>query len=83
MKLGKKVKFFQEGGVMAPQQDPMQVLLQGAQQALQSQDCEIAMQVCQMLVELTSGAQQAAPAAPAAEEPVYRQGGRLIRRIKA
>lgn len=83
MKLGKKVKFFQEGGAMAPQQDPMQIMLEGAQQALANQDCQVAMQVCQMLVELTSGAQQAAPAAPAAEEPVYRKGGRLIRRINA
>lgn len=94
MKLGKKVNFFQEGGAMpAPAQgpqggeDPMAMLIQGANQALQAQDCEIAMQVCQMLVELAGGGapaeaapQEAAPA-PAESQPVYRRGGRLLRRI--
>ena len=96
MKLGRK---FQEGGAMpagaAPQgpeggQDPMAMLMQGAEQALQAQDCEIAMQVCQMLLELAGGGAapaEAAPAeaapAPAEGEPVYRRGGRLVRRINA
>jgi hypothetical protein len=95
MKLGKK---FQEGGAMpagapaaAPQggEDPMAMLMQGAQQAIQTQDCQIAMQVCQMLLELAGGGApaEAAPAeaapAPAEGEPVYRRGGRLIRRINA
>lgn len=96
MKLGRK---YQEGGAMpagapapAPQggEDPTAMLMQGAQQAVQAQDCEIAMQVCQMLLEL-AGAQaapaEAAPAeaapAPAEGEPVYRRGGRLVRRINA
>ena len=61
MKLGRK---YQEGGAMpagaAPQgpqggEDPMAMLLQGAQQAVQAQDCQIAMQVCQMLLELAGG----------------------------
>lgn len=99
MKLGKNLKFLQEGGAMpagapapAPQggEDPMAMLMQGAQQAVQAQDCEIAMQVCQMLLELAGA--QAAPAeatpaeaapAPAEGEPVYRRGGRLVRRINA
>lgn len=96
MKLGRK---FQEGGAMpagapaaAPEggQDPMVMLMQGAEQALQAQDCEIAMQVCQMLLELAGGGgapAEAAPAeaapAPAEGEPVYRRGGRLVRRINA
>lgn len=95
MKLGRK---FQEGGAMpagapaaAPQggEDPMAMLIQGAQQAVQSQDCQIAMQVCQMLLELAGGGApaEAAPAeaapAPAEGEPVYRRGGRLVRRINA
>ena len=96
MKLGRK---YQEGGAMpagaAPQgpqggEDPMAMLLQGAQQAVQSQDCQIAMQVCQMLMELAGGGgapAEAAPAeaapAPAEGEPVYRRGGRLVRRINA
>ena len=95
MKLKNK---FQEGGAMpagapaaAPQggEDPMAMLLQGAQQAVQSQDCQIAMQVCQMLLELAGGGApaEAAPAeaapAPAEGEPVYRRGGKLLRRINA
>lgn len=91
MKLG-NVKKFQAGGEMpagAPQggQDPMAMLMQGAQQAVQAQDCEIAMQVCQMLLELAGGGApaEAAPAeaapAPAEGEPVYRRGGKLLRRI--
>lgn len=84
---------FQEGGAApagAPQgaQDPMAVLIQGAQQAVQSNDCQVALQVCQMLLELTQQAApaQAAPAetaapAPAEGEPVYRMGGKLSRRI--
>ena len=73
----------------APQggEDPMAMLMQGAQQAVQAQDCQIAMQVCQMLLELAGGGApaEAAPAeaapAPAEGEPVYRRGGRLLRRI--
>ena len=95
MKLGRK---FQEGGAMpagapaaAPQggEDPMAMLMQGAQQAVEAQDCQIAMQVCQMLLELAGGgaSAEAAPAeaapAPAEGEPVYRRGGRLVRRINA
>ena len=96
MKLGNK---FQAGGQMpagapaqAPQggEDPTAMLLQGAQQAVQGQDCQIAMQVCQMLIEALGGGgspqeaapQEAAPA-PAEGEPVYRRGGRLVRRINA
>lgn len=90
MKFGNKVNYFQAGGAVAPQggQDPMAMLLEGANQAVQAQDCQIAMQVCQMLLELVGGAAQApaepaTPApAPAEGEPVYRMGGRLVRRIK-
>lgn len=90
MKL-RNVNYYQEGGAVAAPagggQDPMAMLMQGAQQALQAQDCEVAMQVCQMLLELAGGGgapAEAAPAeAPVAEEtqPVYRMGGRLLRRI--
>lgn len=95
MKLKNK---FQEGGAMpagapaaAPQggEDPMAMLMQGAEQAVSAQDCEIAMQVCQMLLELAGGGApaEAAPAeaapAPAEGEPVYRRGGKLLRRINA
>ena len=93
------IKKFQEGGAMpqdpnaaagAPQggEDPTAMLMQGAQQAVQNQDCQIAIQVCQMVLEMLGGGgaptQGASPeaAAPEQGEPVYRAGGRLIRRIK-
>ena len=90
---------FQEGGPMpadpavqggAPVEqggeDPMAQLVQGAQQAVEAGDCNIALQVCQMLLELAGGGGAPAPAAeeapaPAEGEPVYRAGGRLVRRI--
>ena len=93
MKL-KNVGKFQEGGAMPPQdpaatqgaQDPMAMILEGAMQAIQSQDCQIALQVCQALAEMAGANAQpapeaAAPATPAEGEPVYRRGGRLLRRI--
>ncbi len=93
MKLGNQVNRFQAGGQMpagapapAPQggEDPTAVLLQAAQQAIQGQDCQIAMQVCQMLIEALGGAaaapQETAPEAPQ-DQPVYRRGGKLLRRI--
>lgn len=89
----RNINYFQEGGAMpagasAGGQDPMAMLMRGAQQAVQAQDCQIAMQVCQMLLELAGGgapaqgapAEAAAPA-PAEGEPVYRRGGKLLRRI--
>lgn len=86
MKFGKKVNYFQAGGAVGGQ-DPMAVLVEGAQQAVQSQDCQIALQVCQALAEMAGASAQpapeaAAPATPAEGEPVYRAGGILARRIK-
>ena len=61
MKLGRK---FQAGGPMpagapapAPQggEDPTAMLMQAAQQAVQGQDCQMAMQVCQMVIEALGG----------------------------
>lgn len=63
------------------QQDPMAALVEGAMIALQNQDCQTAMQVCQALVQLVQ--QAAGPAPEAAQgEPVFRKGGVLVRRIK-
>ena len=91
------IKKFQEGGAApapeaaAPQQsseDPTAMLMQGAQQAVQNQDCQIAIQVCQMVLEMLGGGgtpeQGGAPeGAPVSEgQPVYRRGGRLVRYIK-
>lgn len=87
---------FQEGGAApAPEQaapqgggeDPTAMLMQGAQQAVQNQDCQIAIQVCQMILEMLGGggapAEGGVPEGAPAEEgqPVYRRGGRLIRRV--
>jgi hypothetical protein len=52
--------------------------LQVAAQALQNQDCEAAMAVCQAFVQMIQEQQGAATP----EEPVYRAGGKLVRRIK-
>lgn len=86
---------FQEGGPMPAEQggapqggaDPMAQLIEGAAQAVQTGDCNVAMQVCQMLLELAGGGQGApapapeeAPAEPQ-EESVYRLGGKLARKI--
>ena len=91
------IKKFQEGGAApapeatAPQQggeDPTAMLMQGAQQAVQNQDCQIAIQVCQMVLEMLGGggapAEAGGPEAGGTpqSEPVYRRGGRLIRRIQ-
>lgn len=85
------IKKFQEGGAAAPEQggkDPTAMLMQGAQQAVQNQDCQIAIQVCQMVLEMLGGggapAKEGGPEAGGApqSEPVYRRGGRLVRRIQ-
>jgi len=71
-----------EGGPEAGGQDPLMQLVQMSMQALQSQDCQAAMAVCQAFVQL---AQQQGGAEQQPEpqgEPVYRRGGKLARLIK-
>lgn len=81
---------FQEGGEInqeaaaaetaaTPEQgggDPMEQILAACQQALQSQDCNIAMQVCQALMQMAGG--QPEPQG----QPVYKKGGKLSRWIQ-
>jgi len=74
-------------------QDPVTQLVQLAQQALEGQDCQAAMAVCDGLLSLIQqsqgGAQGGAPGGDASQggapapggAPVYRAGGRLTRRI--
>lgn len=95
MKL-KNIGKFQEGGAMPPQDpamaqgsgDPMEEILMGCQQAVETQDCQVALQVCQVMLEMAGGGAAPAEAAPAptpAEaqgEPVYRTGGVLVRRVR-
>lgn len=83
-------KYMQEGGEMpapaepaapeaqaaAPAEDPMQQILAAAQQALEQQDCNLAMQVLQAILQM-AGATEVPPTAPG--EPVYRKGGKLVR----
>lgn len=68
-----------EGG-----QDPIMQIAQVAMQALQSKDCEAAMAVCKAFVQLVQQqGQGGAPEQQAPEgEPVYKSGGKLVRRIR-
>lgn len=87
----KQIKKFQEGGAMpaeapvaeaapaeaAPaQQDPIAMLAEMSMQALETQDCQIAMQVCEGFVSLIQQMQGGAPA----QEPVFRKGGKMLRK---
>lgn len=78
----------------APEQgggDPMAQLMQAASEAVQTGNCDLALQVCQMLLELAGGGgapaegpapEEAAPA-PAEGEPVFfRSGGSMSLRRK-
>lgn len=65
----------------APQENPLMMLGEGAAQALQNQDCQIAMQVCEGLLQLLQQMSGPAPQEPQGE-PVFRKGGILSRRIK-
>ena len=88
-----KTRKFQVGGAMpagAPaedptvgggEQDPIMMLAQMSAQAIQAQDCQMAMQVCQAFLEIVQQMQGGAPEEPQGE-PVFRKGGTLVRRIK-
>jgi hypothetical protein len=88
-----KVTKHQDGGQIAPnsvpmnapqaapsgKEDPLVQLLQVAAQAVQTQNCEAAMAVCTALIEMAS--QNAGPQ-QSQGEPVYKNGGKIVRRIK-
>lgn len=63
------------------EQDPIMMLAEMSSQALQAQDCQMAMQVCQAFLEIVQQMQGGAPEEPQGE-PVFRKGGTLVRRIK-
>ena len=78
----------QEGGALQGGGDPMEMLMQIGQmaaQALQSQDCNVAMQACDGIVQFIQMMQQGggAPQQEAPQgEPVYRRGGKLVGYIR-
>lgn len=88
------IKYLQEGGAMepaappaeepAPQEpaqggSPEEQIAAACQQALDTQDCQLAMQVCQAILQMMGGGAPAPEQAPPGQEPVYRKGGRLLR----
>lgn len=71
-----------EGQEAAGQQDPMMMIAQAAAQALQNNDCQTALQVCQALLEMMQQAQGGGQEPAPEGEPVYRKGGVLAYRLK-
>lgn len=76
-----------EGGNMAPTEagpeaaggNPMEQILAAAQQAVQTQNCEAAMMVCQALLEIVAQAQGGPQSAPQEEPTFARNGAKLVR----
>lgn len=62
--------------------DPTAQILEAAMAALQNQDCNLAMQVLQAIMQMLGGGAPAPEQAPAGTEPVYRMGGKLARVIR-
>lgn len=82
----KIVKKLQTGGSVsvpapaeqpAPSGDPMEQLIMAAQEAVNSQNPELAMQVCMMLLELVGATQSVGQ--PGQNQPIFRKGGRITR----
>ena len=61
--------------------DPTAQILEAAMAALQNQDCNLAMQVLQALVQMLGGGAPEGPAVPQGQQPVFGKGGRLIKFI--
>lgn len=62
---------------------PEEQLMMACQEAVQTQNCEIALQVCQVLLQMMGGGGgAAAPQAPEGAAPVYRRGGKFSRWIR-
>lgn len=85
-----QVAKFQQGGQVAPLQDPaaqgggdpIMQLAEMSMQALQSQDCNIAMQVCEAFVALVqqASAPQGPVGSPGEGTPQFKRGGKMIGR---
>ena len=85
-----QIRLYQEGGTMpagqvqpAPQQstqDPLMELYQLAAQALQTQDCQAAMGVCQGFIMIIQQTQNGAEVGAPQGEPVFKKGGKIKRK---
>lgn len=64
------------------QEDPMVMLAQMSMQALQNQDCQAAMQVCQAFIQIVQQMQGQAPQEPQGEPVFARHGAKIVARIK-
>lgn len=62
--------------------DPAAQILEAAMAALQNQDCNLAMQVLQAIVQMLGGGAPEGPAAPEGQAPVFKKGGKLAGWIK-
>ena len=58
--------------------DPTAQILEAATAALQNQDCNLAMQVLQAIVQMLGGGAPEGPAAPEGQQPVFKKGGKLV-----
>ena len=72
-----------EGGASAPAEggDPTEQILMACQQALQTQDCNLAMQVLQAIMQMLGGGAPEA-AAPEGQAPVYKMGGKFSKWVQ-
>lgn len=91
----KFVKFLQEGGMApepapeeaapAPEQaggSPEEQIVMACQQALETQNCELALQVCQAILQMLGGTVGNGPQASQGSAPVYKKGGKLSKWVK-
>lgn len=63
--------------------DPLMEIGNMAMQALQNQDCDMAMKVCELFIQLLQQASQSQPEmTPENSQPVYARGGKIAYRIK-
>lgn len=65
-------------GAPAEGEDPTAQILEAAMAALQNQDCNLAMQVLQALVQMLGGGAPEGPTAPEGQAPVFKKGGKLV-----
>lgn len=88
-----KIKKFQAGGQApvaptaapagqpAPQEDPLMILAQMFAEGLQSGNCELLAQGAEGFLQIIQGGGEAPVGAPA-EEPMFKRGGKMIKKEK-